>query len=189
MSVSTSEKDRLINQLRHDLQIKESVISSLGNKIERIEDELRNHKSIGEDINKRHHPISTVTHVIQDKGVVSQARVGTRGSVMTENILQTIQDVEKTEAHFIAEKFVKVFSNPVEHMSYLQSSKFSSDLITLCMELETVLENEPRCLFMQSPVYVFGDIHGNLEDLHFFADNIWKLGMDLTAGKFLFLGK
>lgn len=41
---------------------------------------------------------------------------------------------------------------------------------------------------MQSPVYVFGDIHGNLEDLHFFADNIWKLGMDLTAGKFLFLG-
>lgn len=37
-------------------------------------------------------------------------------------------------------------------------------------------------------VYVFGDIHGNLEDLHFFADNIWKLGMDITAGKFLFLG-
>ena len=50
------------------------------------------------------------------------------------------------------------------------------------------MEEEPRCLFMQSPVYVFGDIHGNLEDLHFFADNIWKLGMDLTAGQFLFLG-
>jgi hypothetical protein len=41
---------------------------------------------------------------------------------------------------------------------------------------------------MQSPVYVFGDIHGNLEDLHFFSDNLWRLGMDLTAGKFLFLG-
>ena len=26
------------------------------------------------------------------------------------------------------------------------------------------------------------------QDLHFFADNIWKLGMNLTAGKFLFLG-
>ena len=51
-----------------------------------------------------------------------------------------------------------------------------------------LLDKEPRCLFMQSPVYVFGDIHGNLEDLHFFADNIWKLGMDLTAGQFLFLG-
>jgi hypothetical protein len=29
---------------------------------------------------------------------------------------------------------------------------------------------------------------GNLEDLHFFADNIWKLGVDLTAGQLLFLG-
>lgn len=26
------------------------------------------------------------------------------------------------------------------------------------------------------------------QDLHFFADNMWKLGMNLTAGKFLFLG-
>lgn len=26
------------------------------------------------------------------------------------------------------------------------------------------------------------------QDLNFFADNIWKLGMNLTAGKFLFLG-
>ena len=27
-----------------------------------------------------------------------------------------------------------------------------------------------------------------VQDLHFFADNMWKLGMNLTAGKFLFLG-
>ena len=26
-------------------------------------------------------------------------------------------------------------------------------------------------------------------DLHFFSDNIWRLGMSLTAGNFLFLGK
>lgn len=26
------------------------------------------------------------------------------------------------------------------------------------------------------------------QDLNFFSDNIWKLGMNLTAGKFLFLG-
>ena len=36
--------------------------------------------------------------------------------------------------------------------------------------------------------YVFGDTHGNLEDMHFFADNVWKLGVPLTAGRFLFLG-
>lgn len=33
---------------------------------------------------------------------------------------------------------------------------------------------------------VDGSIDG--QDLNFFADNIWKLGMNLTAGKFLFLG-
>jgi len=47
---------------------------------------------------------------------------------------------------------------------------------------------EPRCVFLQSPAYVFGDIHGNLEDLHFFSDNVWNLGMALTAGNFVFLG-
>ena len=26
------------------------------------------------------------------------------------------------------------------------------------------------------------------QDLNFFADNLWKLGMNLTAGKFIFLG-
>ena len=78
--------------------------------------------------------------------------------------------------HIYTEKFIQIFQNPVEYMSYLQSSKFSSDLITLCITLETLLEEELRCLLLQSPVYVFGDIHGNLEDLHFFSDNIWKLG-------------
>ncbi|CAN0491576.1 unnamed protein product, partial [Discosporangium mesarthrocarpum] len=61
-------------------------------------------------------------------------------------------------------------------------------MMRLCEHMTCLLEEEPRCVFLQSPVYVFGDIHGNLEDLHFFADNIWKLGMNLTAGKFLFLG-
>ena len=46
-----------------------------------------------------------------------------------------------------------------------------------------------RCLFLESPIYVFGDTHGNLEDLHFFSDNIWKLGINLSAGRFLFLGE
>lgn len=27
-----------------------------------------------------------------------------------------------------------------------------------------------------------------MEDLHFFQDNLWKLGMSLTGGTFLFLG-
>ncbi len=33
----------------------------------------------------------------------------------------------------------------------------------LCKGVSHLYEAEPRCVFMQSPVYVFGDIHGNLE--------------------------
>jgi hypothetical protein len=49
------------------------------------------------------------------------------------------------------------------------------DLKRLCSRVAPIFESEPRCVFIQSPVYVFGDIHGNLEDLHFFADNMWKV--------------
>ncbi|KAJ1423363.1 Metallo-dependent phosphatase-like protein [Ochromonadaceae sp. CCMP2298] len=94
----------------------------------------------------------------------------------------------KTEVQGLAERFLKVFQDPTNYITYLQSDQFGKDLLQVCQEVSTLLEQQPRCLFLQSPVYVFGDIHGNLEDLHFFSDNIWKMGMDLTAGKFLFLG-
>ncbi len=51
-----------------------------------------------------------------------------------------------------------------------------------------IMAKEPRLLELQSPIHIFGDIHGNWTDLSFFRDHCWPLGMGLTAGKFLFLG-
>jgi diadenosine tetraphosphatase ApaH/serine/threonine PP2A family protein phosphatase len=73
-------------------------------------------------------------------------------------------------------------------VDYLNSEQFAKDLFKLCQKVRHVLEAEPRVVYVQSPAYIFGDIHGNLEDLHFFSDNIWRLGMSLTAGNFVFLG-
>lgn len=65
--------------------------------------------------------------------------------------------------------------------------RFAKDLLKLNKKVKSILEDEPRCVFLQSPAYVFGDIHGNLEDLHFFSDNVWNLGMTsplpLTASR------
>ena len=94
----------------------------------------------------------------------------------------------RTREEILAERFLSVFQNPEDFLTYLSSEEFADDLAVVCQAVSVVLESEPRCSFLQSPVYVIGDIHGNLEDLHFFADNVWKLGVDLTAGKFLFLG-
>ena len=73
-------------------------------------------------------------------------------------------------------------------MQYFHSSEFAQDLLELTRRAASVFAPVERCLSISSPVYVFGDIHGNLTDLKFFAQNMWKLGMHLTAGKFLFLG-
>jgi diadenosine tetraphosphatase ApaH/serine/threonine PP2A family protein phosphatase len=90
--------------------------------------------------------------------------------------------------HPLALRIMDMFQRPSENLDYLNSEQFAKDLFKLCQKVRHVLEGEPRVVYLQSPAYIFGDIHGNLEDLHFFSDNIWRLGMSLTAGNFLFLG-
>jgi Calcineurin-like phosphoesterase len=164
-------------------------------KIDRMENEQRSKKELSdesvslssEDVMRRRHDIQAISHVITDKGRAQQ-KMGTRGSVCTANVLEALPDIKRTREQLLGERFLRVFQNPTEFIGYLSSEEFGNDLAIVCQAVGEIFENEPRCVFLQSPVYVFGDIHGNLEDLHFFADNIWKLGMDLTAGKFLFLG-
>ena len=49
------EVEELIKQLQNELQIKESVISNLGLKVERLEDEIKNN-SAKDGVLKRQHP-------------------------------------------------------------------------------------------------------------------------------------
>mmetsp|Transcript_4386 Transcript_4386/g.12931 ORF Transcript_4386/g.12931 Transcript_4386/m.12931 type:complete len:417 (-) Transcript_4386:799-2049(-) len=51
-----------------------------------------------------------------------------------------------------------------------------------------ITAKEPRVLDIRSPLYVLGDLHGNLNDLKFFRKTLWPAGPELTAGNFLFLG-
>mmetsp|Transcript_31866 Transcript_31866/g.53761 ORF Transcript_31866/g.53761 Transcript_31866/m.53761 type:complete len:599 (+) Transcript_31866:106-1902(+) len=179
-------KNRIIESLKNELQIKTAAVQALSAKVERLEDTAQI-ENLAAVVKRRHHPVVAETNLIGDKGR-QRVKIGTRGSIATSNILQAQAETEKTEVHGIAERFVKVFHDPTNYITYLQSEAFAREFMQVCQATSELLEQQPRCLFLQSPVYVFGDIHGNLEDLHFFADNIWKLGMDLTAGKFLFLG-
>ena len=71
---------------------------------------------------------------------------------------------------------------------YFKSQNFADVMLQLCARMTTALCAEPRVLELASPVYVFGDLHGNFDDLKWFADHVFPLGMQLTAGTFLFLG-
>jgi len=174
-----------IEHLTRELQIKTAALNALSAKVDRLEDG-QSGENIASVVRRRHMPVTT-SNLIGDKGR-QRVKMGTRGSITTQNILEAHGEPTKTPVQQIAERFLKMFQDPTNYITYLQSKSFATDLSLVCQEVSGILEQQPRCLFLQSPVYVFGDIHGNLEDLHFFADNIWKMGMDLTAGKFLFLG-
>jgi hypothetical protein len=182
-SATTEDKDKLILALKNELTQKDAALVAMQAKIKRFEDSLRRSSLIVQ----RKHPVSAVQHVIHDKGKFT-TELTTRGSVATGSILKALGEPEKTAIQLRAEHFIAAFQDPVKYVSYLTSKKFAADIIAVCGEVCNVFEQEPRVVFLQSPAYVIGDIHGNLEDLHFFADNLWKQGMDLSAGRFVFLG-
>ena len=189
-----TEMMRLVSNLKNEIEKKDMLLGAMVSRVEYMENNHTNNALLDDmrtmmrdDVLRRKHDLQNISHIITDQGR-NQQKLPTRGSVCTANILEAIPDIIKTKEQILAEKFLKVFQNPTEFLSYLSSQEFAKDLSEVCKAVSEIFENEPRCVFLQSPVYVFGDIHGNLEDLHFFSDNIWKLGMDLTAGKFLFLG-
>ncbi|CAM9837623.1 unnamed protein product [Scytosiphon promiscuus] len=153
--------------------------------VQRLSNELASHTRVA----KREHPLEPVIHLVDEQGSGRPGgHMGRTASMATATALSSLQPSRKHDE--MAQRVIRIelTRTPKDHATYLTSVKFARDMLRLCARAGPIFENEPRCLFIQSPVYVFGDIHGNLEDLNFFADNIWKLGMNLTAGKFLFLG-
>jgi diadenosine tetraphosphatase ApaH/serine/threonine PP2A family protein phosphatase len=184
--IAEAPENSAVEALKNELKIKDAAIAALSAKVDRLEDEKRLQDLEGM-VQRRHRPIATVSHLIDDNGR-QRVKMGTRGSLLTQNILEAITEEKRNPHAAVAEKFISMFQDPVKFLPYLQSEAFAQELIQMSKAVSDVFEEQPRCIFLQSPVYVFGDIHGNLEDLHFFADNLWKLGMDLAAGHFLFLG-
>ena len=150
---------------------KDAAITALEYEVQRLSNELQSQTKIA----KREHPLEPIIHLVDDKGTRGSA-MGRHASVATAQALRGLGPSKKKDE--LAQKMVRMFKNPKEHADYLTSQNFAKDLKHLCHRVAGIFEAEPRCVFVQSPVYVFGDIHGNLEDLHFFADNMWKVGIE-----------
>jgi len=160
---------------------KDAAISALQQEIHRLSNDLQANTKVAQ----RTHPLQPIIHVVEEGGNTSVNRMGRHASVATSSALSKMPAHRTDE---LTPRMISMFKSPLDYVDYLKSPRFARDVLRLAKRACPILENEPRCIFIQSPVYVFGDIHGNLEDLNFFADNVWKLGMQLTAGKFLFLG-
>lgn len=171
---------------------REAQINALQKQITALTNQLAS--SNGGGGQRRHHPLVPSSVTIQDghspskRQVLTQMRerMGRNASFTTRTVLKNTKDVEAP--HPLAQRIIDMFKDPNAHTAYLSGEQFAKDLIKLNHKVKVILEREPRVAFLQSPVYIFGDIHGNLEDLHFFSDNVWRLGMSLTAGNFVFMG-
>ena len=146
-------------------------------------DELR-------EIVERHAPkhveISSEVYSVRNH-TVTPVKLERSLSVHTAAVLARSQH-NKPKRSELVKNMVMLFSHRQGYEKYVQTRSFAQDLTTLARLAAQCMSKEERLLSLQSPIYIFGDIHGNLKDLHFFSDNLWKFGVNLTAGKFLFLG-
>lgn len=184
-----------------DVQDKDEEIARLQEKIMSLTNQLESAVQASRTTPKRRqmNPDAQIIHQVDKTGTgrrherpvlrPTRERMGRNASICTQQVMAALPAVENDYAnHPLAIRILDMFQSPSSHLDYLNSDQFAKDLFKLCQKVRHVLEREPRVVYLQSPAYIFGDIHGNLEDLHFFSDNIWRLGMGLTAGNFLFLG-
>ena len=182
------------------MQAKDEEIALLQQKIQSVTNQLESAVQASRSSTKRERrqmsPHAQIIHQVQggkrnDRQVLRpmRERMGRNASICTQQVMAALPSTDNDYAnHPLAIRILDMFQSPSSHLDYLNSEQFAKDLFKLCQKVRHVLEREPRVVYLQSPAYIFGDIHGNLEDLHFFSDNIWRLGMSLTAGNFLFLG-
>nr|XP_022916250.1 uncharacterized protein LOC111426117 [Onthophagus taurus] len=70
----------------------------------------------------------------------------------------------------------------------LDAAVFAKHLMGVCEQVQGMIKAEPRLLELQSPIYVMGDLHGNLSDLISFEKVFWHLGPCLCPCNLIFLG-
>ena len=66
-------------------------------------------------------------------------------------------------------------------------ARFMEDVRRICLDVGHLVEKEDRILKLSEPIYLIGDIHGNLEDLMSIEKTLWRSFPFLTSN-FLFLG-
>jgi protein phosphatase len=79
------------------------------------------------------------------------------------------------------------FSHDTGDKAHMES--FGRTLLRLCGEVERCLHKTARHPTIASPVYTFGDIHGNFKDLHYFATQLINFDdLHFIPYNLLFLG-
>ena len=99
------------------------IIASLMEELKRKDDLIAEMQGETGDssVQKRNHRLSQLrTHIIHDEGRlggIGGVKIGRSGSILTQNVLEAMDDPTKTGPQVLAESLIKVFQNPTEHIS------------------------------------------------------------------------
>lgn len=64
----------------------------------------------------------------------------------------------------------------------------AEDIRKICQQADQIFKQEMRVVGVNSPCFVLGDIHGNLNDLRIYERILWPNAPSCVAGSYLFLG-
>eukprot|EP01063_Lacrimia_lanifica_P022452 TRINITY_DN3003_c0_g1_i1.p1 TRINITY_DN3003_c0_g1~~TRINITY_DN3003_c0_g1_i1.p1 ORF type:complete len:765 (+),score=272.14 TRINITY_DN3003_c0_g1_i1:165-2459(+) len=129
----------------------------------------------------------------QSEAGAEQDLLGTESTILRVRELEATEPSDETnrpiEATTVLHMIMEAAVDGGREFIYKRPREFGSAIINLCRAVRPVLEKEQMLLRLSSPLYVFGDIHGNFADLYTFMKNIIAFGeLNYTAADLLFLG-
>jgi uncharacterized protein YheU (UPF0270 family) len=118
------------------------------------------------------------------KELLRQEKPPTPGEVVGKNVLRILNQ------SFVAREDYDYAQKEASHewKSKEAVQELRTHVMELCKEATETLKSDAMLLRLSAPVYILGDLHGNYRDLQTFAKNFWNMGVNMCAGKLLFLG-
>ncbi len=148
VNIVSNDYEKQIETLKNELAQKDAILKSINNKRKSLLNNIRKSMSSGRK------PLVPYHHVIDDNGRTTN-KMNRGRSLGTSNILEAMGEEIKTSEKKIAENFLLVFKDPLNHLSYLQSKKFAEDIIKICDAVEAIFEEEAKCLSIQVRFILF----------------------------------
>ena len=79
-------------------------------------------------------------------------------------------------------------ANAIKWEKKSDRSSVVDKILRVCLDSKDAFRKGPRVLKCSSPIYVFGDIHGNFHDLMIYDQLFWRMAPTGFAANCLFLG-
>lgn len=165
VQITDKQTKSLLRERDAQIAALQNEVSSLKNKIANLSTSSGVYDGLFKKNQRQLTPYGTTLRVSTSKNqrrvCTERSKMGRNASIATAAVLDSLShDNPGDSTQRLVERIEGMFRSPSENLDYLKSEEFAKDLLRLNKKVRGILEEESRCVFLQSPAYVFGDIHG-----------------------------